>query len=249
LPEVFSFSETLLQPGATAHVRKSINVIDEYGKSFLRVIRKEFLAFAISSTRRARKPAGAAKERILGEIRSTIDLMMERTRGMSLSAEEKKTLHRQDLAKRAGGFVMRLLDNPSGSDEILAPLRDESQEDRDLLESLIWNMLTERLSADHDLPKYLDVMGKLKQAETKDPLLKELRSAFHAALKHQSETRKKSATREKKKLAAFGISGSAVVPKLPREDEFGEDFAVVLNKFKEGLLEVIPEIDETATPG
>jgi hypothetical protein len=36
LPEVFSFSETLLQPGATGNVRKSINVISEYDKSFFR---------------------------------------------------------------------------------------------------------------------------------------------------------------------------------------------------------------------
>ena len=58
LPEVFSFSETLLQPGATGNVPNSINVISEYGKRFcrkgpgkpaffkkriFRVIRKEFL--------------------------------------------------------------------------------------------------------------------------------------------------------------------------------------------------------------
>jgi hypothetical protein len=36
LPEVFSFSETLLQPGATGNVRKSIDVISEYDESFFR---------------------------------------------------------------------------------------------------------------------------------------------------------------------------------------------------------------------
>ena len=58
LPEVFAFSETLLQPGATDNVRKSNNVISEYDKRFcrkgpenrlfqkrvFRVIRKEILA-------------------------------------------------------------------------------------------------------------------------------------------------------------------------------------------------------------
>jgi catechol 2,3-dioxygenase-like lactoylglutathione lyase family enzyme len=67
LPEIFSFSETLLQPGVTGNVRKSINVIFEYNKSFLpersgkpaffkkrvfRVIRKEFLAFTIEFSHR-----------------------------------------------------------------------------------------------------------------------------------------------------------------------------------------------------
>jgi len=82
---------------------------------------------------------------------------------------------------------MKLLDNPSAAQEILAPLKNEPAEDRGLLESFIWNVLTEGLPADHDLPRHLDVMGKLSQAEKKDPILKELRSAFHSALKRQSE--------------------------------------------------------------
>jgi hypothetical protein len=45
LREVFSFSETLLQPDPTGNVRESINPISEYDKSVFRVIRKEFLAF------------------------------------------------------------------------------------------------------------------------------------------------------------------------------------------------------------
>ncbi len=178
----------------------------------------------------------------MAEIRSTIDLMMERTRGMSLSAEEKRDLHREDLRKKARGFVMKLLDNPSVSDEILAPLQDEPAEDRDILPAFIWNTLVESLPADHDLPKYLDVMGKLRQAGTKEHLLKELRSAFHTALKHQTEDRKKTVNREKKKLAAFGISGSAVMPKLPRVLDFGEDFALTLQKFKNRLPDSIPEV-------
>jgi hypothetical protein len=36
MPEVFSFSETLLQPGAPGNLLTSINVISEYDKSFCR---------------------------------------------------------------------------------------------------------------------------------------------------------------------------------------------------------------------
>jgi hypothetical protein len=36
LPEVFSFSETLLQPGAIGNVRKGSSVISEYDNSFIR---------------------------------------------------------------------------------------------------------------------------------------------------------------------------------------------------------------------
>ena len=66
----------------------------------------------------------------MGEIRSTLDLIMDKTRGMSLSQEEKESLHTEELRKRANGFKIRLLDDPSRADEILATLDNEPESDR-----------------------------------------------------------------------------------------------------------------------
>ena len=54
----------------------------------------------------------------MSEIRSTIDIMMERTRGMSLSEEEKESLRKEELGKRAKGFRIKLLDAASEADDI-----------------------------------------------------------------------------------------------------------------------------------
>jgi hypothetical protein len=172
----------------------------------------------------------------LGEIRSTLDLIMDRTRGMSLSQEEKASLQAEELRKRAGGFRIRLLDDPSRADEILATLASESETDRQLLLSLIWNIMVEGLPADEGLLKYLPIMEKLPAGKINVGTLHELRASFKSWLKARGEERKKVIAREKKKLAAAGISGSAVVPKIPKGSGEEQGFEQELVRVRNELL-------------
>jgi hypothetical protein len=172
----------------------------------------------------------------MSEIRSTIDIMMERTRGMTLSAEEQENLRRERLGKMAKGYRMKLLEVPEGSEQILESIKNESQEDRDLLRELIWVEMAENLPSDADILRYLDLMEKLPQAESKHAFITELRGAFRAGLKHQVPDRKKIVLREKKKLAAAGISGSAVVPRIPKNPEPDPEFVSTLQRCRRELL-------------
>ncbi len=47
----------------------------------------------------------------MGEIKSTIDLVLEKTRNLTLSKEEKLGLAREELEKKIGGLLNRYLDN------------------------------------------------------------------------------------------------------------------------------------------
>jgi len=163
--------------------------------------------------------------------------MMERTRGMALSEQEKTEIEREELEKRSKGFVLKLLANPDLSDEILQPLASESENERKKLRSMIWDTLVRDLPPSQEVLKYLDLMARLPQADAKAAVLKEVRSSFHAALKQQAEDRKKLIGREKRKLADHGISGSAVIPKLPKQASVEEDFGASLEKLKVRLFE------------
>ncbi len=173
----------------------------------------------------------------MGEIPSTMDLIMERTKGMSLSQEEKEAFRREEMQKKAKGFKLRLLEDPAWSDEIAAAVEGVPRESRDLLWSLIWETMVDGLIEDEQPFKYLDIMEKLPQAKEKHSLLKTVREELQAALKDRGKERKKVVSREKKKLSSFGISGSAVVPKIPASS--GGDTAVraAAESFRERLLE------------
>ncbi|MBI4962036.1 MAG: hypothetical protein HY913_02050 [Desulfomonile tiedjei] len=172
----------------------------------------------------------------MADIRSTIDLMMERTRGMTLSPDERESLRTEDLRKRAKGFKIKLLQNPAAVEEILSSLDEHSPEDRTALELFIWEEMVDSLPLDHELLQYLELMEKLPQAKLKGQVLNEIRSRFKTLLKDQADDRHKSFAREKKKLAALGISGSAVVPKIPKQSPLHEGFSSDFAKLKRDLL-------------
>jgi len=176
------------------------------------------------------------EEHQLAEIRSTIDLMMERTRGMTLSLDERERLRKEDLRKRARGFRIKLLQNPSAAEEILSSLDEHGAEDRKLLEKLVWEEMVESLPLDHQMLQHIDLMEKLTQASIKKPILQQIRSRFKTLLKDQAEERHKILAREKKKLAVLGISGSAVAPKIPKQTPLQADFSSDLETLKRDLL-------------
>jgi hypothetical protein len=173
----------------------------------------------------------------LSEIRSTIDLIMERTQGMSLSRNEKEEIRKQDFRKKAKGLRRRLLDNPAGSDEILEAIHKETQEDKRLLEAMLWDEIVRDMPNNMQIFQHLDVLEKMPRSPVIARILKEAYASLKAATKTGAKDKKKILTREKKKLAAFGISGSAVTPKLPSDSYTDEGFAKTVEACRRDLLE------------
>lgn len=176
----------------------------------------------------------------MAEIRSTVDLMMERTKGMSLSSEEKDQLHREELAKRVKGFKLKLIENRSTVDDILESMNEDSDEDRRLLDSLLWEEIFNGLPDDRSMPRFLDLMEGLPTGKANPTVVKEMRSFFKDAAKGRSVDRKKLLTREKKRLAAAGISGTAVVPKMSKNLKANSDFLSKIEEFRHQLLDSKP---------
>jgi hypothetical protein len=172
----------------------------------------------------------------LGEILSTIELMMQRTQGMSLSPEEKKNLHMEGLRKKAKGFFMKLVESPDNRDEIVTSLDDQTEGDSEILKALIWNDMVENMPGRKAILNHIDTMEKLPHARQKDELLRQLRSELNSGMKNLSKDLKIIANAERKKLAAFGISGSAVVPNVSTDSLFEHNMASVIDSYKYKLL-------------
>ncbi len=173
----------------------------------------------------------------MSEIRSTIDIMMERTRGMSLSQEEKEQVRREEFKKRARGLRLRLLESPSMTEEILSSLNGESDEDRTLLMSLLREELVETVPLDETAFTHLELLGKLPLAGSHAAVLTEMTAFLKSRMKSRAQDREKILTREKKRLATFGISGTAVMPKLPQEPLIPSDLLSTWDRWKRLLLE------------
>jgi hypothetical protein len=156
---------------------------------------------------------------------------------MTLSSQERIVVRREELLKRARGIRLRLLDEGARVDEVLSGLDAEILQDADLLEAVLWQTMVEMLpETGEELLRSLTVMEKLPQGQTKGDLLHQVRACFKSALKRQSVERQRVLTREKKKLAALGISGSAIMPKIPSQDGWDDEFRSEMERLKKELL-------------
>lgn len=171
----------------------------------------------------------------MGEIRSTIDLMMERTAGMALSSDEKEEYRQEEFRRRARGLKIRLLEDPSQVDVIRSSLGSESDEDRGLLEQLLWEEFVDSISVDQSALKALDVMGELPGGQAHREQLDSLRDQLKTVLKGRTKDRKTLLARERKKLASFGVSGTAVVPKIPADPPPNSELASKIEHIKSQL--------------
>ena len=58
----------------------------------------------------------------MGEIKSTLDLIMEKTKNLSLTPEEKEEIRRQDWLKKARGWIQKFLDDLIDMDRVKGEL-------------------------------------------------------------------------------------------------------------------------------
>jgi hypothetical protein len=161
---------------------------------------------------------------------------MERTRGMALSADEKDKIRKEELKGLAQGLRLKLLDPGAEAAQVLSRVNEEPEQDRDALLGFVWAAMVEGLEPGPELPKSLGALEKLPRAGTAKQLIRKIRALYEADTKDKGEEKKRMLNRERKKLEAAGISGTAVQPKLPKEQDRASDFPAHLASCKAELL-------------
>ena len=144
----------------------------------------------------------------MGDIKSTLDLVMERTRHLSLSAEEKEAQRRADVEKRLQGLLQQFADESRPAEDVMdriAALQEEMQVTDPALPA---EAVLRRVDPDGENGPLLDLLERL--APERCAALKTLLAEHR---KHQTERLQAAGTTLQAMLARdHGITGSAVVP-------------------------------------
>ena len=146
----------------------------------------------------------------MAEIKSTLDLVMERTKNLRFSEEEKQAQKIEDAKKTLNGLIQQYLDQLLNEDELsskIAGVRKQFQmADHAVLREVILDKITLD-TLDSPLPDLLsrlcrvDIEGLKALARSYRQALARGRGTYGAELKSTLQTR-------------YGISGSAVEPNL-----------------------------------
>jgi hypothetical protein len=172
----------------------------------------------------------------LSEIKSTLDLIMERTRGLALSDKEREDLHAEELLKKAKGLKLKIVDDPDSYSRVLDLTDFAEEKDRKAVESKLWELLIQDIPEDDSVYNYLRMLIKLPLAGSRAPVIDRMRHELRSVTKESAADKKKFLNRERKKLADIGISGSAVVPRLPKDFGLGAEFKEAIAKYRSELM-------------
>lgn len=168
----------------------------------------------------------------MGEIKSTLDLVMEKTRNLRLTDDEKKSRQIDDLKKQFNGVVQKYLDNRIGTDAV----KNEADQ-----------MKQNHPALDLNAPLCRVVLDRIDLQGLDGPLVALVQSAFGVDIagfqrleKNYRQQIDALAAQRKKQLASellrnHGIGGSAVQPNLDADPLWREEKRELTEQFSEKL--------------
>lgn len=163
----------------------------------------------------------------MAEIKSTLDLVMEKTKHLSFSASEKKEQKKVEIRKVFNGLTQKFLDGKLTIAEfqkelILIEKRYDITGNSDFIEEII-----DRLDLIHDNERYLVLLNEVFQIDTKQlsAILNDFRDSVAA------ETAKRMELIKTELQTKYAISGSAVSPNLERDSLLLSNIQDIQGKF------------------
>lgn len=162
----------------------------------------------------------------MAEIKSAVELAMEKTKGLHLSREEKEKLKEEELHSRAQGLVNRFLEVDFHLKEVEKDLAKYDPGQRGHLEKLMLHYLCEAITLDRDNDLIFQGIEAFETESKKT--IKKIRELIEGYRQRQEEEYKQAEKVLLKKWERQGISGSAVQPKIEGSQEWQD----AVEKFK-----------------
>jgi hypothetical protein len=153
----------------------------------------------------------------MAEIKSTLELALERTRGMEISREERAKIKRKESLQKATTLFHRYLEDRISLNDILREMAAMEEGARESLRAILLSQWIDALSLSQEYEKLLKGIEALKGCS-----LDTFRERFDRLLtqyeeeKHRME--EKIRFEQLEALRREGISGSAVVLRVTESD-------------------------------
>jgi hypothetical protein len=180
----------------------------------------------------------------MGEIKSTLDLVMERTRHLSLSDEEKTRQRKEDFRKRLQGLLQRYADGAltvEGLREKIEALQAELKVDDPMVAVAA---MAARLDPDRDNRIWLDLLAAFAPA-----VCGPLEAALQVYRRQRDDSLLEGAERLRHRLAQdYGISGTAVAPNPHKDPDCQAHLVRLRQQAKSRLAALVDEGSQSLQP-
>jgi hypothetical protein len=167
----------------------------------------------------------------VGEIKSTLDLVMEKTKNLTLSPEEKQTQRQKEIESRLKGLVQKFQDGFLAKNQLKIDYESLKKDSELSDDTAMIKEIFSRLDPNRDNQLLLEILEECCRV---NPAALEtfINDCRNSCLK-EAEQRK---AQLKEELArTYAISGSAVVPNLEADAQWRREAQEMRRRFEEQL--------------
>ena len=162
----------------------------------------------------------------MAEIKSTLDIIMEKTKNLTMTEKEKEELRRKEISGKIKGWVQKYLDDLVNLETLEAKLKKETG-----LQEILKRELQGRLEPDGDNAKIFQLIKGLLGIK-KDLFVKIINKFQEDA----DSERSKRLEYMKKHLTKKSFFGSAVIPNLGHDTEWNAYYQKIKDDFKKEVM-------------
>jgi len=167
----------------------------------------------------------------MGEIRSTLDIIMEKAERVTVTDKEKEAFMKSEVEGKVQGLLQKYLDRIISKERLKREVEAVGGERYAVATAVLKK----------------ECLGRIEPGEDNHPLLEllehvmalDIRPVNKLLLKYQQDQEEKRGHREvvlKKRLKDQGISGTAVLPNLWADPEWTRYLTEVGNRFRQELV-------------
>ncbi|MGD2184924.1 MAG: hypothetical protein PVI71_02300 [Desulfobacterales bacterium] len=167
----------------------------------------------------------------MAEIKSTLDLVMEKTKNLSLSSEERQAQKNQEIESRIRGLLQKFKDQTLNVENFKTEYH-KLQKDYDLsLNAQLIKAICGLIELGKDNQALFDLLAEFKVSDIKGlmSVLQEFETAFDTAAAQRRQILKDQLAK------SHAISGSAVVPNLETDDRWQKEAGEIRAKYSQLL--------------
>lgn len=163
----------------------------------------------------------------MAEIKSTLDLVMERTRGLQLTDRERKEIKSKELAGKIQALLERFVNDYMGLKWLEAELNNLGMTDRQTIRAAVKSEILERLSLNGDTDKLLEALDGVLGIQT--DVYRAIINEHREALAEKKEAFSKKMITEINRQKIFG---SAVLPNVSANPGWKKEQDKMLGEFR-----------------
>jgi len=173
----------------------------------------------------------------MGEIKSTLELAMERTKKFAISAKAKEEIKQKEVLQKATSLFHRYREGHLPLNEIIKEIERMEENTGTTVRKLLLSQWIDALSLDDDDERILKGIESLEQRS-----IDEVKQKFHHLLSQyegeQQKIKEKVRVQFTEALRKDSIYGSAVEPKLEGSEIWKKEIEKLSHSYKKKLEEI-----------